>query len=199
MKIRYNAPVTLTFTLVCVGVLAANQFLFSNLISAFFVVPGRMQFSFTDFFGYFRLLSHVIGHANWGHLMSNFSFILLLGPVLEEKYGSGSVLFMILITAFITGILNVVFFTTGLLGASGIVFMMILLMSFANVKRGEIPITLLLIVALYITKEVMNAFQNNSVSEFAHIIGGFCGGLFGFLQTPQAEKKGPEDQRITGE
>ena len=45
---------------------------------------------------------------------------------------------MMIITAVITGILNTFFFPTGLLGASGIVFMFILLSSFSGIKEGEV-------------------------------------------------------------
>ena len=39
---------------------------------------------------------------------------------------------------------NILFFSTGLLGASGLVFMMIILVSASDLKRGEIPITMIL-------------------------------------------------------
>jgi len=114
--------------------------------------------------------------------MGNFAFVLLLGPILEEKYGSGSLLFMMLITAFVTGLLNVLVMNTGLLGASGIVFMMILLVSFTNIRSGEIPLTFILIVALYLTREIVNAVRQDTISQFAHIVGGICGSLFGFMR-----------------
>ena len=48
---------------------------------------------------------------------------------------------MILVTALITGILNIIFIDTGLIGASGIVFIFLLLVCFTNVNSEEIPIT----------------------------------------------------------
>ena len=89
---------------------------------------------------------------------------------------------MTLITAFVTGILNVLLFQTGLMGASGIVFMMILLSSFTNFNKGEIPLTFILVLVLYLGKEVFNAFRDNNISEFGHIIGGLCGSIFGYLR-----------------
>lgn len=182
MRIRYNAPVTLTFALISSVVLLVNMFFIGNLIPTFFAVPGSGSFDSRDILGYLRLFTHVIGHANWTHLLSNFAFILLLGPILEEKYGSGSLLLMMLATAFITGVLNVLLFPSGLLGASGIVFMMILLISFTNIRAGEIPLTFILILLLYLVREIVTSFQTNDISEFAHIAGGFCGSLFGFLR-----------------
>jgi len=100
---------------------------------------------------------------------------------MEEKYGSKFTLFMILITALITGLLNVIFFNTGLLGASGIVFMLILLVSFTNTDGGQIPLTFILVALLFVGKEVLQIMDSDQVSQFAHIIGGVCGSAFGFL------------------
>ena len=48
---------------------------------------------------------------------------------------------MILVIVLIIGILNIIFFYTGLIGASGIVFIFLLLVCFTNVNSEEIPIT----------------------------------------------------------
>jgi membrane associated rhomboid family serine protease len=176
MRIQYNSPVVLTYTFISTLVLFMQTSLGMNIMP-FFAVNGEMSFHPVDFF---RLFSHVIGHADWNHLMGNFSFILLLGPMLEEKYGSGSLFLMIVVTAFVTGVLNLFFFNTGLLGASGVVFMMILLSSIVNLQKGKIPLTFILVVILFLGKEVATAFTNNNISEFAHVVGGMCGAVFGF-------------------
>lgn len=131
-------------------------------------------------FFYTSLVTHVIGHANFDHLLGNLTFILLLGPIVEEKYGSRNTLFMFIITAIFTGLLNVFFFNTGLMGASGIVFMLILLASFTNNRKGGIPLTFLLIAILFIGKEVFQGLQQDNISQFAHIMGGVLGSFFGF-------------------
>ena len=77
--------------------------------------------------------------------------------------------------------LNLLLVRTRLLGASGIVFMLILLSSFTNIRQGEIPITFILIVALYVVREFVNALTPDTVSQLAHIAGGLIGGAFGFL------------------
>ena len=179
MRIRYNAPVVLTFTLLSTVILIVDQ-IFGGFTEAFFVSYPAFGGSALDFL---RLFSHVLGHQNWLHLMSNFSFILLIGPVLEEKYRSGPLLAMVLVTALVTGPLNILIFSTGLMGASGIVFMLILLSSFTNIRSGEIPLTFVLIVVLFLAKEFIDALAEDNISQFAHIIGGICGSLFGFLFT----------------
>ncbi len=182
MKIRYNAPVVLNFALLSVLVLFINPFSGGNLISLWFVVPGQGSFDTGSIVSYVHLFSHIAGHVSWEHLLGNFAIILLVGPILEEKYGSFSLLFMILVTALVTGLLNSFLFEGALLGASGVAFMMILLAPFTNTKQGEIPLTFILIIALYIVKEVFQSFQSNNIAEFAHIAGGFCGSIFGFIK-----------------
>lgn len=181
MRIRYNAPVTLTFSLLAAMVLLVDMLSGSQLTASIFSVPP--QLAFNRVMDFVRLFTHSIGHAGWNHLISNLAFILLLGPILEEKYGSPALVIMMLITAGITGLLNVLFLSTGLLGASGIVFMMILLISFTNIRQGEIPLTFILVVLLYLTREFVTAFQANEVSQFAHIVGGITGSMFGFLRS----------------
>jgi membrane associated rhomboid family serine protease len=180
VRIRYNAPVILSFTLAATAVLVVDQ-LAGGFVERYFVCPPRIRAG--DLLDYLRLFSYVLGHKNWQHLISNFAFVLLIGPVLEEKYRSGPILLMVAATALITGLLNVLLFTTALMGASGVVFMLILLSSFTNIRSGDIPLTFLLVVALFLAKEAIGAFANDDISQFAHILGGFLGSLFGFLFT----------------
>jgi membrane associated rhomboid family serine protease len=182
MRIRYNAPVTLTFTLACLAILLLDLFARTSFTLNIFSIPGKGNFDFGNPFHYVRLFTHVMGHVSFSHFISNFSFILLLGPILEEKYSSFTLLFMMAITALVTGLLNALVFPSGLLGASGIVFMMILLASFTNINHGDIPLTFLLVLAIYLSAEIMKSFDRNSISEFAHIAGGICGSLFGFIR-----------------
>ena len=102
---------------------------------------------------------------------------------MEEKYGSKTLLVGILLTAVISGALQCLFFPgTLLLGASGIVFMLIMLSSLAGMKNGSVPITLILVALLYMGKEVYAAlFVQSNVANFMHLVGGACGTAFGFL------------------
>ena len=185
MKIRYNAPTVLSFAFLSAAVLILSQTLIRSLTVQWFMVPGKGSFSPASLRNWVSVLTHVLGHLNWPHLVSNFTFILLIGPILEENYGSLSIFIMICITAFVTGVLNILFFSTGLLGASGVVFMMILLASFTNFNKGEVPLTFILVLVLYLGRELFSSFSgssNEGISYFAHIVGGFIGSLFGFLR-----------------
>jgi membrane associated rhomboid family serine protease len=171
-RITYNAPVVLTFAIIAVAV-----HLLGDGFRDYVVMRPRLE-TFGDFVA---LFSHIAGHGSWEHLLGNFTLILLLGPILEERHGSGPLLFMILATALVTSLLNLVFFKTYVLGASGIVFMFILLASTANVRKREIPLTFIAVAVLYLGGELVAAFKNDQVSQMAHLIGGLTGAGFGFL------------------
>ncbi|MCH2575693.1 rhomboid family intramembrane serine protease [Candidatus Poribacteria bacterium] len=181
MRIQYNSPVILTFSIVVVLIHVFSEFTSIDVSKHFFTIYDPM--SIKDPIAYFRLFSHILGHASWSHLTGNLTLVLLLGPILEERYGSRTVLIMILATALITGFVHIavpLFDNMGLRGASGIVFMLIVLSSFVNVKRGTIPLTFILIATLYLGKEVVNVLQNDNISQMAHIVGGALGSFFGF-------------------
>jgi len=173
-KVTYNAPVVLTFALLA-------------LVVTFLPVETRVHYfsahpTFIDWTSYLGLFTHPLGHGGWDHYIGNFMLILLLGPILEERHGSLGLLFMMLITALVTGLVNVAVSSHPLLGASGIVFMMILLASTANIKQGEIPLTFIAVALIYMGGELYRAATaNDNVSHMAHLIGGLAGAAFGFL------------------
>lgn len=184
MRIKYNAPTTLSYAFLCSLVVFLDGSALHGLTRAFFTVPDALAFDLLNPLDYLRLFTHIAGHADWNHLINNFAYILLLGPMLEETYGSLIMALMIAVTGFVTGVLNACFFPHPLLGASGVVFMMILLASFTNHGKDDVPLTFILIVILYLGKEILNAFKGDDISQFAHLAGGLCGSLFGFFQPP---------------
>jgi membrane associated rhomboid family serine protease len=182
MKIRYNAPVTLTLTFVSAVVLALSITLVPALTALWFSTPAPFQPKVLG--DYVKLVTYIFGHASVQHYMGNFTMILLLGPILEMAYGSGFVLVSIFITALTTGIFNVMLFpNTVLLGASGIVFMMIILSSITNFNKGEIPLTFVLVMLVYLGGQVWDALaKQDNISQFAHIAGGLVGSFLGFFR-----------------
>ena len=83
-------------------------------------------------------------------------------------------------TASVTGLINVIFFSTGLLGASGIAFSFIVLVSIVNVKRGSIPLSFVLVFLVFIGGEVTRMFEPDNISQMGHIVGGLIGAFVGF-------------------
>jgi membrane associated rhomboid family serine protease len=131
---------------------------------------------------YVRMVGHVLGHSGYAHYIGNMMLLLVVGPPLEEKYGSAKLLICILITALVSGLVQFVLFPhTALLGASGIVFMMIVLSSLAGMREGAIPLTLILVMILYLGGEIVSAVAvQDNVSQLTHVVGGLCGGALGF-------------------
>ena len=59
--------------------------------------------------------------------------------------------------------------------------MMIVLSSFTEVKGGGIPVTLILVVILYLGGEISDGlFKSDHVSQLTHVVGGVVGIIFGF-------------------
>ncbi len=181
MKISYNAPVALTFALISLLALVANHFT-NGWVNANLCSVYRCSL-LADPLGFFRFFGHVLGHSGYAHYIGNMVLILVLGPNLEDRFGSWNVLLAILFTALVSGLVQFIFFPgTALLGASGIVFMMILLSSFGGVKNGTIPTTLILVAIFYLGGELWDAiFVRDNISQLTHIIGGLCGTLLGFI------------------
>lgn len=179
IKITYNAPTTLTFVLLCLLVTLLGVVTGGLSTQAFFMTYHS---SLTNPMTYLRLFTHVLGHAGWEHVIGNASYLLLLGPLLEEKYGSKKMVQTIIITAFTTGLVNYIFFPqVALCGASGVVFAFILMASFTSFRSGEIPLTFILIAVIYIGQQVYEGvFVSDDISNMAHIVGGLVGSIVGY-------------------
>lgn len=178
-KLKYNSPVILTFTIICLIVLALGAITGGYTTTKLFCV---YRSSLADPLSYVRVFTHILGHSNFQHFFNNFLIILIVGPMLEEKYGSKMLLALIVITAFITGIIQVIISDNALLGASGIAFMLIILTSFTNVEDGKIPITMILIATMYLGKEIYYGIvYSDNISQITHIVGGICGIIIGMF------------------
>ncbi len=177
-RIDYNAPVVLSFFFASFLALVLSMVTRGNSNILLFSV---YQAPLTNPLTLFRLFGHVLGHSSLSHFSSNMMLLLIVGPNLEEKYGSKNLGTMIGITAVVTGIIQMMFFPTILLGASGVVFMMIILASFGKISNGKIPMTLVMVVLIYLGNEIYLAlFASDNISQVTHIVGGLLGMVFGF-------------------
>ena len=177
--VQYNSPVVLTFAAISMFALFLGSVTnHASTLAVFSVYPS----SFTDPLAYIRIVFHIFGHANFEHFFNNFLILLLVGPMLEEKYGPKKMLYLILFTAIITGLVQIIFFNTALLGASGIVYMFMILAGFSNIKRGRLPLTLIVVIFVFLGRELVNGLTiDDSISRVTHIVGGVCGAVFGFI------------------
>ena len=176
-KITWNSPVILSFALISLIASGLNTITNGTTNYLIFSVYGG---SLLNPLFYLRLFTHVLGHADLSHYMNNMLLFLLVGPMLEEKYGSNRLLTVILVVALVTGIAHIIIApNTMLLGASGVVFAFILLSAVTGSKEG-IPLTFIIVAVLYIGTQVYEGvFNVDNVSQLTHIIGGIIGGVFG--------------------
>lgn len=188
IKISFNAPVILGFTIACFLVLLLDKVTGSASTNTLFSV---YRYSLLNPLTYLRFFGHVLGHADWNHFIGNIMLILVVGPLLEEKYGSSDILFVILATALITGIIHFIFFPrVQLLGASGVVFAFILLSSMTSIKEGTIPLTFILVAVIYIGGQIYDGiFVKDNVANLTHILGGMVGSGLGFVMNRNITKK----------
>lgn len=179
VRITFNSPVILGFAAACFVVMIVNHITAGWSNQTFFMTYHS---SLASPMTYVRFFTHVLGHSGWEHFIGNMAYILLLGPMLEEKYGSARILQVIVITAAVTGVVNYLFFwNVALCGASGICFAFILLSSFTSFKEGELPLTVILVAAIFLGQQIYDGLvKQDDISNMAHIFGGMIGGGIGF-------------------
>lgn len=166
------------FVIICLMTIILDNITDGVSTQTFFSTYGS---SWLDPFTYIRLVGHVFGHQNLSHLISNSLYLLLLGPVLEEKYHD-KLIIVILVTAIVTGLFhNIVQPNTLLLGSSGVVFAFILMASITGKENG-IPITLILVTVLWLGQEIYAGIStSDNISQITHIIGGISGATLGLM------------------
>ena len=176
--IQYNAPATLTFAIISFAVLLLGVLTGGTSTMKLFCV---YRSSLREVLTYPRFFTHVLGHSSFSHYSGNIMLMLVLGPTLEERYGSRTIFVTMVITAFISGLVQWLFFpNTALLGASGIVFMMILMASLGGSRGKGLPLTLILVFIIYVGGEIYAGITaRDNISHLTHIIGGICGAVMG--------------------
>ncbi len=197
MKLTFDAPVILSFTFLSLLVLGV-KFIAGEHVFWLFTSPAHFDFAApTD---YIRLFSYSLGHANWQHFLANFSLALLLGPILEKRFGSWWLLLLMSITILTTALLHAAFFSERLTGISGVVFMFITLVPLQQMEKGKLPLTFVLILLIYLGQEFFRVFRHDEISQFAHLMGGGMGILLGRVMKGRMEEsqKGPSNEPIAG-
>lgn len=174
MKITLNSPFILLFTLIATLVLAFS--LLANAHLRIFTLEGI--FNHSDWQNYFGLFLYPFSHLTIQHFVGNFGILLLLGPLLEKKFGWKKLVLMSLATTLVIAVLHILISDSQLIGASGLVFMFIVLASLSESTGKEIPLTFILVAILFLGQEIIGLFNKDAVSQMAHICGGIMGVVF---------------------
>ena len=201
-KVILDAPVPVFFVLICTVFFLIDTFLLKknntlNLTSSPTTTGGSLPFLISQPLSYLRLFLYVFGFSSPQMLVTDLIFIMLLGPAIEERYGSIVIAIMMAVSALFSGVLNACFCKTSLRGASCIIFMLIFLNSFMSLSKKKIPLSFIFVVVLYVIREVFEKTAGGvggaggAVAILICIAGGLCGSLFAFLTSPKAraEKK----------
>ena len=190
LRLSFNAPAVLTFTALCVIAQLISMLTRGESNRVLFSV---YRASLLDPLTWVRCFTHVLGHAGWEHLLGNIMYILILGPMIEEKYGTATTAFIMAATALVIGVINMVFFPgVMLLGASGIVLAFILIASITIREDNTIPVTFILVAVLYLGQQIWQGlFSQDNISQMAHIVGGAVGAVLGFLLGKAKQKHSP--------
>ena len=188
IKIEYDSPVILTLALASLAVLLINSvtggFLNALLCSVY-------RTSLRDPLLYARLIFHVIGHVDFAHFFGNMSLLLIIGPVVERRYGSSSVLLAVIFTAVTEGAIHcLVSADTALLGISGVVFMLIFLAAAGDIGDGKLSLTFVLVAIIDFGEALYTGiFAADSISQLCHIVGGVCGIAVAWAISKRKKKK----------
>ena len=177
----YNSVVILSYFFLSLFIMIIDKIFKGKIVEKFFSIAKKD--SWLNQITYFKLFSHSLGHADWNHLYNNFVKILLIGPMIEEKYGSINLLIMMLVTSFVIGLIYKIFNLGRVRGASGVLYMLIILSSFVNMDGGKIPITLALIIIFFVTDDIIKFIkrEEDNISHLWHLTGAICGLVFGIL------------------
>ena len=180
VTIQYNAPVTLTFALLSLLALLLGSLTHGWTTQNLFCV---YRSPLSDLLTYPRLFLHVLGHRDLASCAAGIVMILVVGPAAEERFSSRRVLLAILVTALVTSlVLWFLFPNDRLMGASGVAFMLIVLSAFSGARGGVIPLTLILVLILYLGTEIVQAVSGTAgLVQLTHIAGGVVGVVLGML------------------
>ncbi|MDV7339382.1 rhomboid family intramembrane serine protease [Terasakiella sp. A23] len=174
-----NGPATiLIFILASFGLFL--QIFVSSDYNSLMAVHGNFFARIDEVSYWVSAVGHIFAHANYDHFMGNMLYLLLLGPQIEQRIGFKNFVYAVLATTIATSIAQGLFPGTALLGASGVVFMCITMSSLTANSCEKISISFVLVAALYLGKEIYNAFSPDNVSQLGHLVGGIVGIAFGY-------------------
>ena len=190
LKFSYDAPVTLSFVIICAVLFLLNTYVIkSGALGSLLASPtsqaGSLPFIVKQPLSYLRLLLYIFGTADMNTLLTNLIMIIMLGPAMEERYGSVIIGLMIFVSALFSGVLNACFSADSLSGALPVICMMVFLNAFMAFSKKTVPLTFIFVIVLIAFMQIFSG--NNAIQIIICITGGLCGSLFAFLTSPKVK------------
>ena len=196
--ITFNAPFTITFCLISLAVFLLDFFIFKNhMIEAAFTCKahsGKAPFNFTTPLDYITILTHCFGTTDIISLLINMVLLLIMGPAVEERYGSPLLILMSFIAVLLTGVLTACISSTPVTGAASLVLLFIFLSSIQAFQKKQLQFSWMLVIAFYIAKDIIKGpfgkdFLDLLMPILINLLAGIAGSLFGFLSAPKKKQE----------
>lgn len=163
----------------------------SHLFSAATNQKGLEPFMWNDILHYFRFILHILGNSDWANMALNFCILICIANEVEDKYGKINILFMMVICAVTSGVLNACFSTILLFGSNGITCMFLLIYIGSSIDKKQFSISSIFFIAFYLGNLVNISIKQMSLNCFYGIAGALCAFLISSLSmTANNSKKG---------
>lgn len=198
LKFSYDAPVSLSMAILVIVLFVIDTLIIkkpaiSQFIQAPTVTGGSAPFAFTSVKALFGIVFHIFSYFDFNQLLCDLIFIMLLGPFMEERYGSVIIGIMIFVASLFSGVLNACFCKFPASGGACVVFMLILLDALMNISKRKISASSITVLVLFIIRLYLVKNENGIIDVIIVIAGGLCGSLFAFIASPKARKARKEN------
>jgi GlpG protein len=193
-----EAPVIVAYCLLCITIHILNLTVLRGIS---FQMGVDSEMDPWNLLQYIRFLTHILAHDSIGHLKGNMTNLLLVGPAAEASFGHRVIVQVIVTVAISSAMTHLIVgrYNSRQLGATGVVFAMILLNSLVSAKSGKIPVSFVLTSVLWLGDEAWKLFfSNDGISHSAHLTGGLIGTLYGFRRSEATWNKEESEQTATG-
>ena len=183
LKITFDSPVTLILVFFCFlsGILSKS----SPELQSFFSCPtcatGQNPFNFKSLADYFKLIFYPLGFSDWNVLSKNLVFILFLCPKVEQVFGKSVLSLILFVSVLFAGVICVCFSNFSMVGTSGIVCLLLILLLYSSIDKKDLPFSYILLALIYFACEIISIFSSNSLVIFCHFAGALVGSLVGIL------------------
>lgn len=181
MRLTCNAPVMLTLTTLSVFIYLLDTYIIPGFVASYCSSPH----SLTDPNAFLRLFSYPFGHRSWVQLVTNYALLLLIGQILEKRYNALQLLSVIIVSVVLTGLINTFIQANPLVGSDGISVCMVLFISLSYVRKGELPLSLVVIVILFFIAEFDTLFNSDNLSRLSILTGAVLAVLYGLTLKPR--------------
>lgn len=196
-KIKFDSPFSISFSVISFAIFILDLLTKGKLISSLFTCLGSKvsenPFNFKSAVCWLSVIFHEFGTSSWNSLFINLSFILLIGPALEIKYGIPVLSLMTFISSLVTGVLTATICPVPVTGCESIIFTLIILASLTEFTKKNIPLSWILIFVFFLSYQFISsekaALNIKLLPVLIKLIGGITGSLFGFMVAPKKKSE----------